>query len=145
MRIYIAASSAPSEHGRVTAAFTAARLAGITITLDWRVGHCPTVDMTAEERHAAAEADVVAITSADLIWVLAPPVRSDALVEMGYALALVETDVHRAAQWKVPRERRLIVSGPLAARGIFAALADEEHDEDADAWDSIRARVEAGR
>lgn len=135
MRLYIAAASHPSEHGRVTAAFTAARLLGCDV-FDWRIGHKPTAEMTAGERHAAAEADLVAITDAAITWVLAPPVRSDALVEMGIAIGYA-----CAAEGEAQRGPHTIVSGPLSARGIFASLA-EEYDTDAEALAAIRRRVE---
>lgn len=136
--IYIAASSHPSEHGRVTAAFAAARMLGLE-PYDWRTGHRPTAEMTREERCEAAMADARAIERARLVWVLAPSVRSDALVELGYALAM-RGIVHGTVD-----DSPVIVSGPLAARGIFASLADSEHDSDAEALDAIRAWVEGRR
>jgi len=134
--VYIAASSHPSERDRVTAAFTAMRMLGLE-PYDWRVRHRPTAEMTREERIEAARVDLDEIVNSGLVWVLAPSVRSDALVEMGIALG------YAAACGDVGVEAMpIIVSGPLAARGIFAALADSEHDSDAEALDAIRAWME---
>lgn len=134
--IYIAASSHPSERDRVTAAFTAARMLGLE-PFDWRVSHRPTAEMTREERCEAARVDLDEIVHAKLVWVLAPSVRSDSLVEMGIALGYAA-----ACGDSGVATMPIIVSGPLAARGIFAALADSEHDSDAEAIDAIRAWVE---
>lgn len=132
MRLYVAGASAEPE--RVAWAMDAARALGCEV-FDWRAGFRPTAEMTREERAAAGFADFREIEFADLVWVLAPAGRSDSLVEMGYALAM--RDIVRGTYDEAP----VIVSGPLAQRGIFAALADEEHDTDEAALASIERRV----
>lgn len=126
VRCYVAASS--RELDRARAAMTALRLHGVTIALDWTQGWRPTAAMTFEERVAAAREDHRAIRHADIVLVLAPSVRSDALTEMGLALGMALA---------CPSMMRVVVAGPVEARGIFAALGAaegvvEEHDTDAE-------------
>lgn len=137
MRIYVAASSAELE--RYRAVRTALVMLGHEV-YDWSAEHRPTTAMTRSERLDAARVDLDEIRRANAVLVLAPAARSDALVEMGYALAW------RDAVWTLSDRRRgVIVSGLLAQRGIFAALADEEVDSDSDALDVLRQWGEEGR
>lgn len=133
LRVYVAGASA--EPARVAWAMAAVREAGAEVALDWRIGHRPTAELTTAERYAAAVEDLRAIRGSDIVWVLAPRGRSDAAVEMGLALG---------ARLALSGAPGVIVSGRVEWRGIFAALAGEEHDRDEDALASIAALVEGG-
>lgn len=132
MRIYVAASSAEVE--RVRWAMDAVRALGCEV-YDWRVGHRPTEDLTREERRAAAYADLAEIRRPTVLWCLAPSGRSDARVELGYALAMTVMG---------ERPHEVIVSGQLRSRGIFASLA-REYDSDAEALAEIAALADRHR
>jgi len=121
VRVYLAASSAELE--RYRAMLEALRSDGHDVW-DWSAEHRPTAEMSAEDREIAACACLREMEAADAVVVLAPAVRSDALVEMGYALAY---------------EMPLIVAGPLAQRGIFASFADAETESDVEALLVLRA------
>lgn len=125
LRVYVAGASAEPE--RVRWAMDALRELGCEV-YDWRVGYRPTEELTREERAAAARADLAAMDGADFIWCLAPAGRSDCLVELGYAVAWAGLGT------------RVLVSGPVTSRGIFAALL-EEHDEDEHALGEIAGMV----
>ncbi len=120
MKIYIAGASKEPE--RVRRWMSAARTAGLVITLDWlavieAVGHA-NEGLSDEDRTKYAVDDWRAVREADLVWLLAPENPSTgAWVELGLALA---------------GQIEVIVSGPARHRSIFAALATEyDHDEDA--------------
>ncbi len=120
MRIYIAGASAEPE--RVQRAMDASRKLGLEVTLDWlaaiRAAGAATPS-DANVRRACALADLQAIDRADVVWLLAPENASTgAWVELGYAIAL------RSDRSLLRPLRAVIVSGPGAAKCIFAELAD---------------------
>jgi nucleoside 2-deoxyribosyltransferase len=134
VRIYLAGASANIAVCEYWMAQLRTR--GHTITLDWTVpirenaaaGRTDAALSVVEKRHYA-RADLDAIKSADMVWVLAPAGPSTgAWVEMGYALALRPTSL---APW-------LVVSGPHD-RCIFASLASQTFSDHAQAFDWICA------
>lgn len=119
LRIYVAGSSRELE--RVRAAQRMAERLGCVITHDWtrdvevnREAGIADADLPKQERMRHAWIDMMAIDSADIVWVLAPETQSTGCwVELGVALV-----------W--PEERlALIVSGPGSRRSIFASFAEE--------------------
>lgn len=112
LRIYIAASSREVERVRAAQAAVAAR--GWTLTLDWLTPMLANIEagrpdaaLGDEEAAEYARADLAAIASADVLWLLAPtqPTKG-AYVELGYALGT--------------RRVPVVVSGPRTS--IFEAL-----------------------
>lgn len=120
---YVAASS--TEMDRARAAVRALRLAGYAV-YDWTVEHRPTSDTTRSERRDAEAACLGALIPADVVLVLAPTVRSDALVEMGIAIGRAQMGA----------AHRIVVAGPPVARGIFAESL-EHYDSDVEAIAAI--------
>lgn len=137
-RIYVAGAS--KEPTRVRDAMGCAREAGFDLTLDWlaaieKAGAANEGLSDGDRRHYAAD-DLAAVADADFVWLLAPDNASTgAWVELGYAIAL------RDAIGSSPRPR-IVVSGRARVRCIFAAFADYESDNDANAlaWLTERSR-----
>lgn len=134
MRIYVAGASKEPE--RVRAAMTAVQMHGHTLTLDWlaeiEAAGAANEGLSDDDRRRYAEADLCAVANADVVWLLAPEAPSAGCwVELGYAMA-----------W---RPLRIVVSGPARERCIFAALADVEVDDDAEALRAICAWAGEGR
>lgn len=117
--VYVAASSAEMERAR--AAIRALRLAGCEV-YDWTLEHVPTPETTRTQRRDAERACTEALVEAEVVLVLAPTVRSDALVEFGIAIG------RRSMGSPV----RIVVAGPVAARGIFAESC-EVYESDVEA------------
>lgn len=128
MRIYVAGASKEPE--RVRAAMTAVQMHGHELTLDW-LAEIETAGAANEglcdaDRIRYAEADLRAVADADVVWLLAPEAPSAGCwVELGAA-------VTRGSAY-------IVVSGPARVRCIFAALADVEVDDDAEALRAICA------
>ncbi len=121
LRVYIAGGS--SERLTVVRPLIErAKELGVDVTADWTrdpgwdLGRMPTND----ELRESALRDVAAVEAADAVWLIVPAQKSEgASSEIGYALAL---------------KKRLVVSGEVGARNIFALLAWPEdrfelHDE----------------
>lgn len=112
-RVYIAGGS--SERLTVVRPLIElARVLGVDVVHDWTadpgwdLGRMP----TSEEFRESALRDLDAIRRADVVWLVVPAQKSEgAAAEIGYALAL---------------KKRLIVSGEVGARNIFALLARPE-------------------
>lgn len=125
LRVYVAGASAEPE--RVRWAMDAVRDAGAAVTLDWlapiEAGVPANTGLSDAERRQYARADLDAVVSSDVLWLLAPEAPSaGAWVELGHALRCHVV---------------VIVSGPARKRSIFAALA-VECDTDADALELVR-------
>jgi hypothetical protein len=113
IRVYIAGGS--SERLAVARPLIErAKELGVDVTADWTrdpgwdLGRTPTLD----ELRESARRDIAAIEAADVVWLVVPRQKSEgASAEVGYALAL---------------RKRLVVSGEVGARNIFALLARPE-------------------
>ena len=135
LRVYVAGSS--KERERVRAAMDAVRaIEGCELAHDWLAHVEETIaagktdaDLSDRERDAA-EADLRAVRSSDLLWFLVPESHSDgAHVELGYAIGLGTA-------------MGIVASGE--ARGsIFVELVDSrfKHDRNARTHIEILARV----
>ena len=123
MKVYIAASSAPSERVRVDAAFAGCQAGGIEVVGDWR----ESVDHFGSNPPGAAGAevarvDVAAIGRADVLWLIVPHKGGcGCFVELGFALAFGDLRGLPIA----------ISSGPVAT--IFQHLCYKRFDFDLDA------------
>lgn len=133
-RIYVAGAAA--EVQRAEAAIAAVRAIGFDIALDWTVGIREAnlagridADLSDTEQQRFALADLRAVETADLLWLLAPSDRRGrgSFVELGYALGK-----------GVP----CIVSGPDSRHCIFAALCSHEFGTDAEALFWLGSRIE---
>lgn len=134
LRCYLAGPS--SDLPRVLRWAERLEAIGVEITLRWWEGFRPTEELTDDDRYRVAWLDADAIDRAQLVWCLAPGVRSDALVEMGYAICVGR---HR------PDAAVVYVSGPRSQRGVFATLADGEFDSDDEAFAAIERVVREGQ
>lgn len=131
--VYVAGSSEELE--RVSYWQTVLRNEGIDVVGDWvemvrEVGEANPRGGGSAERQAHARSCLSAIEGADILWVLVPdgtPGRG-AYYEAGYARALGLT---------------VIFSGDYE-QSIFGAMADYEHDDDADAVETIRHLARLG-
>ena len=135
-------ASAGVELDRARRAMTALRMSGLVrLALDWTQGYRPIGELSDADRARLAREDHEAIRRSDVVLVLAPTVRSDALVEMGLALGMALA---------CPSMIRLVVAGPVQARGIFAALGAAEGvcvevESDADGIAAVLAMAREGR
>lgn len=121
MKVYVAASS--HEIDRARAAMAIVRSIGGTVTFDWtesveQLGGNPIL-LSQAFRSGLAFGDLIAIDSADVVWLLAPigePSRG-ACCEWGYALA---------------KGKPTLITGPEDARraSIFFDLATVARDDD---------------
>jgi hypothetical protein len=151
VRIYVAGASKEPE--RCRAAMTAVQKLGLEITLDWLAAieaeGAANEGLDDEKRVRYSTADLLAVTKADWVWVLAPALTSSSAgcwVELGYALGLRDT-----ARWMgddpplFVRGPRIIVSGPGRVKCIFCSLAEREFDDDVAALAYLNALRGAGR
>lgn len=121
MRIYLAGGSL--ELLLCAQYIDALRAAGHVITYDWTQSF--TGKHTLQEDHDQALADLNAVLSADVVWILVPADKSEGShFEMGAALA---------------RGIRTIVSGPhlCAQHRIFPLLAAERYETHEAAFASL--------
>jgi len=106
------------------------RACGFEITYEWtkdvREGGFKSDDLLSDqERRYSAKMDYHGVKTADLVWVLTPSSKSQGCgmwIEMGMALSL---------------GKRVVVSGPLARRSIFAEMAEVVLDQHELAFDYI--------
>lgn len=106
------------------------RARGFAISYEWTKdvregGFKADVDLTPTQRRYAARMDSHGVKTADLVWVLTPSLKNQGCgmwIEMGMALAL---------------GKRVIISGALARRSVFAELAEGCFDDHAAAFEYI--------
>lgn len=106
------------------------RSAGFLITYEWTKdvregGFKPDVELSDVQRRYAARMDSHGVKMADMVWVVTPATKSQGCgmwIEMGMALAL---------------GKRIIVSGPLSRRSVFAELAEAVYDDHEHALEHI--------
>ena len=106
------------------------RAAGFLITYEWTKdvregGFKPDVELSEVQRRYAAKMDSHGVKTAGMVWVVTPPTKSQGCgmwIEMGMALAL---------------GKRVIISGPLARRSVFAELAEAVFDDHEQAFEHI--------
>lgn len=125
VRVYVAGASA--ERDRVRGAMDYITAEGGVVTHDWlaeiEAAGSSSAGLTREQRRRAAAANIEAIRQSDVLWLLAPAGRSDALVELGIALGVRHDRID-------PEPMRIVVSGPASRLSVFAALADLETPSD---------------
>ncbi len=127
MRVYVAGGSDERiEVARRAIDLLTAR--GFTVTHDWT--RCEGYDRehSEEERSAWARLDVEGVKSADVVWLMAPSVKSEgAATEIGIAIG---------------RGVPFVISGPRARGNIFSMLATmifDNHVEALASFESIAA------
>jgi hypothetical protein len=134
--VYVAGASTELE--RAERAMNFVRRLGWEVAHDWvadvrRVreeGGREDDELTDAERREFAEADLYAVASADLLWLLSPTTASSgAWVEFGFFLARLDSSQDAP---------RLIVSGPTARYHIFCALACRVFDYETDAGEYLK-------
>ena len=125
MKVYIAASSAPSERARVDAAFAGCRAAGIEVVGDWR----ESVDASGANpkdlglARAAANADLGAIEKCVALWLLVPEAGGcGCWVELGAAL-------ESARHFALP----VVVASGDVSRSVFLSLCYKRFASDLEA------------
>jgi hypothetical protein len=138
VKAYLAGASAEAD--AVAGWMARVREAGLEVTCDWPAdikanlaAGKPDASLTDAERAAYAEADLDGIASADIFWLLAPEPGNNSTgcwLELGHALAL-------------QAGLTVVASGPGRKRCIFVALADHQFETHAEAFEFIRATVDA--
>lgn len=126
--VYVAAASAEIE--RAEHAMAACREAGLTVVSTWaenirRVGASNPRDASRRDRMRWAHDDLAQVASADLLWLLVPPVGTatiGAWIEFGSVIA-----------WK---PGRVVASGDTMST-IFCALVDREYTSDGSALEAV--------
>lgn len=132
IRVYIAGAFVEQEE-RAKPMMAACKQKGITITHNWTVPNFKPggsdADLTHIQRRKFALEDLIGVTKADVLWLLAPEAKGScgAWVELGFALALRD---ERGLETPSPV---IIVSGSMNKRSIFTELADRLFDTDAEA------------
>lgn len=135
LRIYVAASS--RELPRAKRAMQAVRNYAHEVTHDW----CKPIEETralgleehelgAVEAREYAEADLIAIERADVVWMLAPNFPTEGFwVELGYALRASKAIVISGATTKACRKNIF-----LFCRGVHVVLREEDDEASAMAF-----------
>jgi len=146
VRIYIAGAS--KEPARCREAMTMAKKLGLEITLDWlaviEAEGAANEGLDDEKRQRFSRADLDAVRRADWVWVLAPALTSSSAgcwVELGYALAVFDKNLHVMFSTHPVAGPRIIVSGPGRVKCIFTSLAEKEFETDLEALAFINAET----
>lgn len=132
-RVYLAASAAEIHRARQCRAFLVE--GGVEVLASWienvaAVGSSNPRDATKRDRHRWSVSDLTELSSADLVWMLAPSIGHEtrgAWVEVGFAFGIA---------------KQLVFSGDTK-QSIFCSLG-LEYDSDAEACSAILGMLGVG-
>ncbi len=117
---------------------------GLELAHDWIADQAtektPDTELSHDQRRHYAVNDMMAVSRADVVWLLAPnELTIGAWVEFGFAMGLAfERGLDGGCA------PRMVASGPTS-QTIFCACAHEEHAYDQQAFESIVAFARSGR